>query len=217
MKRILSVLIVAIISIFGLFQVPNVNAQAGAKFTVKLTKCVDGDTAYFTKVGKSRFLYVDTPESTNRIEPYGKEASAFTCKALKQAKTIQLQYDGPKKDKYGRTLVWVWVNGSLFQKTLINKGYVKQFYDYGTYSYESELRSLQAKAQKNKVGLWSRKSTTSTSSKKPVTTKTSTSSKTQVFANCTALRKAYPHGVPKGHPAYQAKMDRDHDNWACEK
>ncbi|WGU29973.1 excalibur calcium-binding domain-containing protein [Heyndrickxia coagulans] len=23
--------------------------------------------------------------------------------------------------------------------------------------------------------------------------------------------------MPKGHPAYQEKMDRDHDNYACER
>ncbi|WP_317851494.1 excalibur calcium-binding domain-containing protein [Neobacillus bataviensis] len=36
------------------------------------------------------------------------------------------------------------------------------------------------------------------------------------FANCTELRKVFPDGVPSSHPAYQAKMDRDHDNYACE-
>ncbi len=40
---------------------------------------------------------------------------------------------------------------------------------------------------------------------------------TELFANCTELRKKYPNGVPKGHPAYQDKMDRDKDGYACEK
>ncbi|OKL37033.1 S-layer homology domain-containing protein [Domibacillus mangrovi] len=37
------------------------------------------------------------------------------------------------------------------------------------------------------------------------------------FANCTELREVYPDGVAKGHPAYQDKMDRDNDGWACER
>lgn len=37
------------------------------------------------------------------------------------------------------------------------------------------------------------------------------------FKNCTELRKVYPNGVGKGHPAYQSKMDRDKDGWACER
>ncbi|GKV54217.1 hypothetical protein NCCP2222_01640 [Sporosarcina sp. NCCP-2222] len=36
------------------------------------------------------------------------------------------------------------------------------------------------------------------------------------FKNCTELRKVYPGGVEIGHPAYQSKMDRDKDGWACE-
>jgi DNA segregation ATPase FtsK/SpoIIIE-like protein len=37
------------------------------------------------------------------------------------------------------------------------------------------------------------------------------------FANCTELRKVYPNGVPSTHPAYTSKMDRDNDNYACER
>ncbi|MCY8974092.1 excalibur calcium-binding domain-containing protein [Bacillus atrophaeus] len=42
---------------------------------------------------------------------------------------------------------------------------------------------------------------------------------TETFANCTELRKKYPNGVlsSRSHPAYQSKMDRDHDNYACER
>ncbi|MER2171269.1 MAG: excalibur calcium-binding domain-containing protein [Psychrobacillus psychrodurans] len=36
------------------------------------------------------------------------------------------------------------------------------------------------------------------------------------FKNCTELRTVYPVGVAKGHAAYQSKMDRDKDGWACE-
>ena len=37
------------------------------------------------------------------------------------------------------------------------------------------------------------------------------------FANCTELRAVYPDGVSSSHPAYQSKMDRDKDGWACER
>lgn len=36
------------------------------------------------------------------------------------------------------------------------------------------------------------------------------------FDNCDDLRTEYPNGVPSSHPAYEAKMDRDKDNFACE-
>lgn len=36
------------------------------------------------------------------------------------------------------------------------------------------------------------------------------------FKNCTELRKVYPGGVTRGHPAYAKKHDRDGDGYACE-
>lgn len=188
----------------------GVEAKAGSKFEVKLKRCIDGDTAEFTKVGKTRFLYVDTPESTTKKESYGLESSQYTCAKLKSAKKIYLQYDGPKKDKYGRTLAWVWTDKTFLQRELIRRGYVKKFYDYGNYSYEAELVRLQKDAQKRKVGLWSgKKSVADTPVKKPVSGKK--------YKNCTEMRKDYPNGVKRGHPSYESKHDRDKDGYACEK
>ena len=59
--------------------------------------------------------------------------------------------------------------------------------------------------------------------KKPtVTKKTETKNPTvtqkkESYKNCTELRKVYPKGVGKDHPAYESKHDRDKDGWACEK
>jgi micrococcal nuclease len=236
-KRILSSLVILSIVISGL----SVSAATTTQ-VVKLEKCTDGDTARFVGVGATRFLYVDTPESTNKIEPFGKEASAFTCSLLTKAKVIKLEYDGPQKDKYGRTLAWVWADGKLVQQSLIERGFVKGFYDYGTYKYEALMIKLQASAKAKKVGMWTTvapkptatpsptpkpeqtasPSPTSAPSQTPIATPVATQSptptpvNTENFANCTELRKVYPNGVPKGHPAYQAKMDRDKDDYACE-
>ena len=37
------------------------------------------------------------------------------------------------------------------------------------------------------------------------------------YRNCTALRRDHPNGVPRGHCAYQPRMDRDNDGRACER
>ena len=52
---------------------------------IELVSCIDGDTAKFVidvKEEKVRFLGIDTPESTNYVETYGKEASEYTCNLL---------------------------------------------------------------------------------------------------------------------------------------
>ena len=37
------------------------------------------------------------------------------------------------------------------------------------------------------------------------------------YRNCTVLRCDHPNGVPRGHCAYQRRMDRDNDGRACER
>ena len=80
---------------------------------------VDGDTVHFhvdeqiceSGVLKARFLAINTPESTGKIEEYGKNASAFTREKLTQAESIWLESDNGKwnlDSTSERHLVWVW-------------------------------------------------------------------------------------------------------------
>lgn len=43
------------------------------------------------------------------------------------------------------------------------------------------------------------------------------SQQVQSYSNCTQLRQDYPAGVPSSHPAYASRLDRDKDNYACER
>lgn len=131
-----------------------------AKEEVKLDKCVDGDTAWFiynNKSSKFRFLAIDTPESTNKIEEFGKEASKYTCNKLMQAKKIEIEFDSnsDKKDKYERYLAWIFVDDKLLQKEIIRQGYAEVKYIYGNYKYVDELKKEEKIAKKNKVGIYS--------------------------------------------------------------
>ena len=89
-----------IMFIFICFFALILGVNASEKQAVTLNKCVDGDTAWFNLNNsniKVRFLGIDTPESTNQIEEYGKEASNYTCDLLKSAKEIQIEYDDNSK------------------------------------------------------------------------------------------------------------------------
>ena len=85
--------------------------------TVKMF--VDGDTTHFYVpssvmpggVLKGRYLAVNTPESTGKIEEYGKKASNFTKEKLSAATSIILESETSawEADSTGdRYLVWVW-------------------------------------------------------------------------------------------------------------
>ncbi len=88
-----------------------------AEVTVKTF--VDGDTTHFhitdpafpSGVLKARYLAINTPESTGKIEEYGKKASAFTREKLESADSIIVESDNAawNADSTGdRHLVWVW-------------------------------------------------------------------------------------------------------------
>lgn len=90
------------------------------KKVVTIKNYVDGDTTHFwadvdsTGVVKARYLAINTPESTGRIEEYGKQASKFTKEKLKNATSILIESDNDKwnTDANGRYLVWVWYKTS---------------------------------------------------------------------------------------------------------
>lgn len=90
-----------------------------AKQEVTVKSFVDGDTVHFlvpesimpSGVLKARFIGIDTPESTGKIEEYGKAASEFTKEKLSRANSIMIESDDGNWDfdsTGGRYLVWVW-------------------------------------------------------------------------------------------------------------
>lgn len=164
---------VVIIFLFFCVFLTNVNAE---KVAVKFEGCVDGDTIKVMLDNKKttvRFLAIDTPETvhpTKGEEPYGKEASNYTCDKVKNAKKLELEYDegSTKTDKYSRALAWVFVDDNLLQKDLVSLGYAKVAYLYGDYKYTDELKEIEKTAKSKKLGVWSEEEKTT---KKVTTTK----------------------------------------------
>ena len=76
-------------------------------FYVDQTKCPSADDGIL----KARYLAINTPESTGKIEPWGKAAAKFTRSKLENAVSIILESDNNKwniDSTGGRHLVWVW-------------------------------------------------------------------------------------------------------------
>lgn len=90
---------------------------------VSLYNTIDGDTAHFKNGSgatiKSRFFGIDTPESTGKIQPYGKKASKYTSGLLELAdkngtivvSSAQSEYGTPNPDSTGsRYVSLIWIN-----------------------------------------------------------------------------------------------------------
>lgn len=153
LKILFSVLIIVIIISYVIL------TNNDNRIKIKLVDCIDGDTARFIINGKEekvRFLGIDTPESTNIQEEYGKEASNYTCDMLKSTDNIYLEYDinSDKRDKYNRVLGWIFVDNNNLSELLLSKGYAEVKYIYGNYKYIEDLCIAQYKAYKEKLGIW---------------------------------------------------------------
>lgn len=151
-----TLILLLVIGIFTYYQ-----QTFSSKDIVTLAKCTDGDTAHFYINGEDttvRFLGIDTPETVKANtpeQPFGKEASNYTCNFLTSAKEIQIEYEESDKiDKYGRTLGWIFVDGILLQTQLVKEGLAEVKYLKDSYKYANELKAAEKEAQLNKRNIW---------------------------------------------------------------
>ena len=93
------------------------------KKEVTVRSYIDGDTTHFdvpTDISedgilRARYLCVNTPESTGKIEEWGKKASNFTKEKLKNASSIIIESNDDKLNADstgGRFLLWIWYRNS---------------------------------------------------------------------------------------------------------
>lgn len=204
-----------------------------------VTRIIDGDTIEVMMNGKEeqiRVLLIDTPETKHPnkpVEKFGPEASAYAEKVL-LGKEIQVQEGIEERDRYGRLLAYIWVGDTTYQEMILAEGLAVTAYLYNDLTMLDEFHEAQDIARNQKIGVWSipgyatvdqedgfntvqvEKPKPQPVAATPKTTATGTTNQTEFFQNCTELRVKYPKGVPAGHPAYQSKMDRDKDDYACE-
>jgi beta-lactam-binding protein with PASTA domain/endonuclease YncB( thermonuclease family) len=164
----------------------------GGYFLAPLTTCVDGDTAKFDyptyidniigAYASVRFLNMDTEETYNTPEEWGKPASNYTCEMLQNAESIIIQTDPDDglidNEEYGRLLGWVWfvpdntefklgeITYTIDQYELLNykvmqQGLAQVKYLFGsgaiTYadvSYTNWMYQAQNYAKDNDLGQW---------------------------------------------------------------
>ena len=143
----------------------------------RIKRVVDGDTAIITfltdegtpyKDERLRFIGVNTPETVDPHRPvqyYGKEASDFTKKELKD-KTIWVQTDAGVRDRYDRLLGYIWlkepkdldsereVRSKMFNARLLLEGYAQTMTIQPNVRYSEMFVKFQREARESGKGLW---------------------------------------------------------------
>ena len=130
--------------------------------TVKLSNCSDENSARFIlnkEEIKVKFIGIQSEKTLPGDENDEIEevvVADYVCSLLTNAKEIKLEYepDINNKDKFGRTLAWVTVDGVLLQEHLVEKGYAKVAYLYDDYRYNDVIIEAEKIAQEEEVGVW---------------------------------------------------------------
>lgn len=123
---------------------------------VYINRVVDGDTVEMEGGIKIRYIGVNTPETKDPrrgVECFGEEAFQFN-KNLIEGKKVTLEKDISDKDKYGRLLRYVWLEGVLVNEELVKQGFASVATYPPDVKYYQRLLNAQNYAKDNQLGLW---------------------------------------------------------------
>ncbi len=133
--------------------------------TVTVARVYDGDSLQLNDGRKIRVIGINTPEFgkrdhghriTRRPEPYALQASQFLRRLIKSNKVVQLRYGKQRKDRYGRVLAHVILNGNRnLSALMLQKGLARALHiPPNNWQFEC-YDKLDKQAQRDKIGLWS--------------------------------------------------------------
>ncbi len=150
-KKIVATAMLAIGSIFPSF------AFAQEQGTV--TSVVDGDTFKVEVDGTTetvRIIGIDTPETVHPSKPvqcFGKEASNALKEVLDGEEVMLEKNPAEERDKYGRLLRYVEIDGADIGASMIEEGFA---YSYKQYPHPrlEEYNELEQEAREENRGLW---------------------------------------------------------------
>ncbi len=146
------------ILVSGCGQAPSVAANSG-EYVVH--DVVDGDTVELTVGKKVRYIGIDAPETMQRVGSgwaFSPEAFGLAAKDYNQnrvmGKTVRLEFDREKQDKYGRWLAYVYREESMVNLELVKEGYAIVYTFPPNLKHYDEFIRAQREARMLKKGLW---------------------------------------------------------------
>ncbi|MBS2968509.1 thermonuclease family protein [Metabacillus sp. KIGAM252] len=136
--------------------------EKGNTIQATVLSVTDGDTLKAElKNGtteKVRLILVDTPESRGKYQgnpqPFAKEASVFTKEQL-EGKEIELELGVEERDRFGRLLAYIWIDGEMYNERLLKEGLARVAVYPPNTKYLDQFKEVEAKAKKEERKIWS--------------------------------------------------------------
>lgn len=134
----------------------TVDQAWGALPSTMIERAVDGDTVELVDGTRLRYIGIDTPElNTGRGTPdcLAEEAAKYNA-SMVEGKTVVLEYDTDKTDKYGRDLAYVWLDGEMVNERLVAAGYATVYTVQPNSRYVDRFLAAERSARNQGLGLW---------------------------------------------------------------
>lgn len=122
---------------------------------LKVKYVIDGDTIILSDNSKVRYIGINSPEmeKNGKVECFAENAKNFN-RQLVENQTVSLEKDISNKDKYGRLLRYVYLDGTLINEILISQGFAKTDLVPPDTKYASIFKQAQQEARQDNRGLW---------------------------------------------------------------
>lgn len=141
-------------------------AWPGEALGGQVIRVTDGDTVTVAtddgKVEQVRYIGIDCPETHHprrRVEELGREASQYN-ESLVLGKRVLLEFDQQRRDRYGRTLAYLWLTGEggavMVNELLVAEGYALPYAFPPNLRYTGLFREAFNRARSSGKGLWGR-------------------------------------------------------------
>lgn len=130
-----------------------VDQARAQEFEALCTRVIDGDTIELADGEHVRYIGMDTPEM-RPVEAYAKAATEAN-RELVEGKTVRLVLDVEKRDRYGRLLAYVYVDGTFVNAELVRRGLAQVATYPPNVRHQDHFLKLQRQAREAGRGLWS--------------------------------------------------------------
>jgi micrococcal nuclease len=118
---------------------------------------IDGDTVVLVDGQKVRYIGINAPELAHedqKAEPYGDASKGFNALLL-NGRTVRLEFDKERFDRYQRLLAYVFLKNDTFVNAeIIANGYAYFLRKRPNLKYDSILLQSQRSAMAAKRGIW---------------------------------------------------------------
>lgn len=117
---------------------------------VRVTRVIDGDTVDTDRLGRVRLIGVDTPEEGRC---FNTAATRFTRQRL-SGKVVGYELGVERKDRYGRTLAYLYRDDLMHDLDLARNGYAKVLTIRPNDKYAGAFRRAAQRARLKNAGVW---------------------------------------------------------------